>query len=1205
MSDINTELADRLRNEVLVLDGAMGTMIQRWNLEEKDFRGDLILPSDRIVRGANDLLSLSRPDIIRGIHSSYIEAGADIIETNSFNANAISLAEYGAEGLVEEINIAAAGLAREVADRAPRRVYVAGSMGPSNVALSLTASESSKIDFDYMAQSYKSQALSLIRGGVDILLLETIFDTLNAKAAIAGVLEAFELSGIRLPLMLSVTLTETGRTLSGQSIEAFLNSIRHACPLSVGLNCGFGAEGMAPGLEKLQSSPWFVSMHPNAGLPDEMGQYTESPAAMAAVIKEYMEKGWINIVGGCCGTTPEHIREIARIVKESSVSAIRRPAIDEGTTLHLSGLLPVNLSQGDDFLKIGERCNVAGSRKFLKLINGKNYGEALGIAVGQIEKGARALDVNMDDAMLDAPEEMEKFVELLGADSVTSAAPLMIDSSDMEVIRRALKRIQGHPIVNSISLKEGEEKFLVHAREIRRLGASAVVMAFDEKGQAVDLARRKEICSRAYQLLVADGWRGEDIIFDPNILTIATGMPEHDRYALDFLESVEWIKGNLPGAKVSGGVSNLSFSFRGINKLREAMHTVFLHHASLRGMDMAIVNPSTSLDINSVDPGLKEKIEDVIFCRREDAVDRLLGEAAAMREIQEKEKAAKLAVRDSHSGKIAGESSPLSSSPTPSTTLEALIEKGIDTGLSVIIDKALADEGSAMDVVKNRLMAAMQKVGDDFGAGRIFLPQVVRSASVMKKAIGILTPVIERETLVRNLSESHSDDRNKKFVLATVKGDVHDIGKNIVAVILKCSGFDVIDLGVMVETDKIISTLKETRAGFLGLSGLITPSLSEMMEVAERLESEGMTDVVLCVGGATTSDLHTAVRLAPLFSGLTLHTRDAASLPGWVCRLADEKEAPEAKSEIQKVQENLRTEYNERKKMEGARTVTPEEKDIPRNQAFNKAGSSVKAPRVKGVTDLDIKVGDLLPLINWKELLQAWQISPRQSRDRGAEESERLKSDSAGMLRTMIEKDAILKGRVALLPANSKDDDIIIHGEEDIIIPTLRSRALPYMSVADFIAAENDWIGLFVATAAPIIEADYITEWTTGEYTSLLFQSLCDRLVEAATEYLHDFTHRELWQLAGPRGIRPAIGYPSLPDQSLVFIADKILKYDELGISLTSNGALSPSATTTGLILGNPGSRYFDIRDLTEKDLEDYSRRRGLPEERIRQLLAL
>ena len=1195
-------IQDRLHDEVLVLDGAMGTMIQRHGLTEDDFRGTLQLRDDVKYKGCNDLLVLTRPDVISGIHAAYIEAGADIIETNSFNANAISMAEYHLGDRVSEINREAARLARCEADReferSGRRVYVAGSMGPSNVALSIPAVHEGgvEVDFDTMAEAYREQAEGLIEGGADILLLETIFDTLNAKAAIAGVKVAMSRKNREdIPLMISVTLTEQGRTLSGQTVAAFLDSVRHAGAMSIGLNCGFGAEGMAPWLEQLQSEPAFISLHPNAGLPDELGRYTETPATMAAVMAKYLAAGKLNIAGGCCGTTPDHIRAIAAEARKVSPRPV--PAASGADTMHLAGLesCEVNLAT-TGFLKVGERCNVAGSRKFLRLVNEGNLPEALDVATAQIAKGARVLDINMDDAMLDAPLEMERFVTLLGADAATSPLPLMIDSSDMRVIRRALRKIQGRPIVNSISLKEGEEKFLKHAREIQALGAAVVVMAFDEQGQATTLPRRIEICRRAYDLLTGKcGFKGSDIVFDPNVLTIATGVAEHDRYALDFLDAVSWIKKNLPGAKVSGGVSNLSFSFRGHNKLREAMHTVFLHHAIERGMDMAIVNPSTSLDINSVDATLREAAEDLIFCRRQDATDRMLAIAAEMQAEAERRKAASAGLP------------PKKPQPHAIPTIESLVEKGIDAGLTELLDEALASTGSAMAVVKTRLMAAMQRVGDEFGAGRMFLPQVVRSAAVMKRAIEHLTPALEAESSV-----GRENGPGGVFVIATVKGDVHDIGKNIVGVILKCSGYEVIDLGVMVDPAKIVVTVKEHGARFLGLSGLITPSLAEMCVVAEALEREGLTDVVLCVGGATTSDLHTAVKIAPIFSGLTLHTRDAAQLPPLV---ADAERHDEVAAGVRDAQHRLRHEYEGRQRQREAK-----ESDVRDDAAEYQAAVPMPAPATPGLTDLKVKVADAAPLINWKAFLHTWRLSPALAEralaltadgavtpaadndDAALAEACRLIGDARKMIAELEKAGVALDARVVLTKAHRSGDDMVIEAPDggEIVIPTLRRRMAPCMAMADFLAEDNDWVALFAVTARNMLQS---LPLTGDDYHDLLVQSLADRLVEASTEWMHTYEHSHLHALQTPRGIRPAIGYPSMPDQTIVFEADKLLHYSDLGISLTENGALSPSATTTGFIFASPCARYFEVGDVSAAALNEYARKRGMTVERLHEIL--
>lgn len=1212
----------KLNDHVLTLDGAMGTMIQNLKLVEKDFRGERFRYHPCNLKGCNDILVLTSPESVEGIHRAYLEAGADIIETDTFNANAISLAEYSLSEYVDEINENGARIARRIADEygkiTGRKRYVAGSIGPCNISLSMADTTKGEITFDILEQAYYRQAGALIRGGVDIILLETIFDTLNAKAAVSGVRRSMEdarLTGDdEIPLMLSVTLTETGRTLSGQTIEAFVVSMLNAGATTVGLNCGFGAEDMYPYLLRLQRFGYPVSIHPNAGLPDEMGNYTETPEMMAQIICKYLDDGLLNIVGGCCGTTPAHIKAIADRAMSATPRKIPADTLDmREDTLLLSGLELREVSPANGFLKVGERCNVAGSRKFLRLINEENYTEAVEIAAGQIEKGAGVLDINMDDGMLDSEREMKAFVDLLGLDVATAPLPLMIDSSDMNVINSALRRIQGRPVVNSISLKEGEEKFLKNAREIYRLGGAVVVMAFDENGQADTLERKIEICGRAYRLLTEKcGYKGNDIIFDPNILTIATGIPEHDRYALDFLDAIIWIKGNLPGAKVSGGVSNLSFAFRGINRLREAMHTVFLHHAIERGMDMAIVNPSSSIDISTVDPELRELIEDVIFCLRDDATERLLMKASELKMAGETSKMAKKKIEKisatGHNGVETG--------PVSGDILAEMVVKGVSSGLEPLLESALREEGSAMGVIKNRLMAGMNRVGDAFGRGEIFLPQVVRSSGVMKQAVAWLTPYIERE------SGGDTVGSQGKMVLATVKGDVHDIGKNIVAVVMRCAGFEVVDLGVMVDNEKIIEAARRERADFIGVSGLITPSLSEMAALAGLMERTGMHNIPLFVGGATTSDLHTAVRIAPEYSGLTIHTRDAASLPDMATALMDPERRDATAFAVRECQRKIRMEYRERKNsserfltsivtdtngrsgngdMSWKTDVKSEKKDIrPRR---------VKSPDPlkEGIFDYRFTPLELEQLINWKAFIHVWQL-PKEA----VMERERVVEDARKLIRDLSNKGVEISARASILPAWSDGEDIVVRntslpptGVDHIVISTLRRETEPYLSMSDFIApeGENDHIGLFAVTVGREI-GEMIGNEKNSDYESLLLQSLADRLVEAGTERLHTIVHEELWGLKGmDRGIRPAIGYPSLPDQSLVFEADKIIDYSSMGVKLTENGALWPAATTTGLIFISQDARYFEIGDISETALNDYANRRGLPLERIKFLL--
>ncbi len=1193
---------ERLKERILVLDGAMGTMVQRYRLEEPDFRGSRFAASPLPLKGCNDILCITRPDVIGEIHREYINAGADIIETNSFNANAISLAEYGLSNQVREINLAAARVAvaaaKEEKEKSGRTVYVAGSIGPGNVSLSMPADADSdkRITFDRMAEAYAEQAKALIEGGVDVILLETIFDTLNAKAAVAGIKQAFRDTGKELPLMLSVTLTRTGRTLSGQTLDAFVASLMHAGACSIGLNCGFGAEDMKPYLGQLQKYGLPISIHPNAGLPDEMGQYTETPEKMGVVMKEYIDAGLVNIVGGCCGTTPDHIRVIAEAAKKAATRTMPTDSPDkEENTLLLSGLQQKSISPAEGFVKVGERCNVAGSRKFLRLINEHNQSEAFAIAGGQIKKGAAILDLNMGAGILDTQREMERFVSMLTLDPSTADIPLMIDSSRIDVILSALKRIQGRSIVNSISLKEGEEKFLAHAQEIRDLGGTPIVMAFDEQGQATTFERRVEICRRAYRLLTEQaGFKGADIIFDPNILTIATGMPEHDRYALDFLDTIVWIKENLPGAKVSGGVSNLSFAFRGNNPLREAMHTVFLHHAIERGMDMAIINPSTSLDINSIDATVRNAIEDVIFCRREDAAARLLDIASEMKEKAEQAKA--LAAGTSKIAQPTEKKAPKASE----MSLKEMVITGVTNHLEERLAEALAETGSAMSVIKGELMEGMNSVGEAFGEGRMFLPQVVRSAGVMKQAINWLTPYIEAEQQSSDASMESGHGR-QKVVLATVKGDVHDIGKNIVAVVLRCSGFDVIDLGVMVDSEIILRTAKELNASFIGLSGLITPSLSEMVNVATQMEEAGMQDVTLLVGGATTSALHTAVKIAPAFSGLTVHTGDAAALPEIISALSDPERHDGMTESIRKTQEGLVKEYREKNgEKNGEKNAGNQgEKPVVTTPDI-KSDRPQPAAKEYGVFDYTFTPEEVEKEINWKAFRHLWHIPKEETA-----EFERLQQQARDLIKTLTAEGVKISARAVVAHARRQGEDIVLslNGKESVIA-TLRREESPKLSMADFVAEKDDTLTLFAVTIGRQVARMIEEASSEDDFKALLLQSLADRLVEAATEHLHDIVYRDLLGLEIPRrSIRPAFGYPSLPDQSLVLEADKLLDYGALAIEVTENGALFPNATTTGLIFGNPNARYFEIGKISEAALADYARRRHLPIARIQALL--
>ena len=883
---------------ILILDGAMGTMIQQYNLKEEDFRGERFAHIPGQLKGNNDLLCLTRPDVIQDIHRKYLEAGADIIETNTFSSTTVSMADYHVEQYVREINLAAVKLAREVADeytaknpQKPR--FVAGSVGPTNKTCSMSPDVNNPafraLSYDELADAYQQQMEAMLEGGVDAILIETIFDTLNAKAAVYAAEQAIKITGVEVPIMLSVTVSDTGgRTLSGQTLDAFLASVQHANIFSVGLNCSFGARQLKPFLEQLAArAPYYISAYPNAGLPNSLGQYDQSPADMAHEVKEYIHEGLINIIGGCCGTTDAYIAEYPALIEGARPHVpVRKP-----DCLWLSGLELLEVKPEINFVNIGERCNVAGSRKFLRLINEKKYDEALSIARQQVEDGALIIDVNMDDGLLDARQEMTTFLNLIASEPEIARVPVMIDSSKWEVIEAGLKCLQGKSVVNSISLKEGEEKFLEHARIIRQYGAAAVVMAFDEKGQADTAARKIEVCERAYRLLVDKvGFNPQDIIFDPNVLAVATGIEEHNNYAVDFINATGWIRKNLPGAHVSGGVSNLSFSFRGNNYIREAMHAVFLYHAIQQGMDMGIVNPATSVLYTDIPADVLEKIEDVVLNRRPDAAERLIELAEAL--------------------KAGSTDAPLSTSNsqlsvhqawrdgTVQERLQHALIKGIGDFLEEDLAEALPLYEKAVDVIEGPLMDGMNHVGELFGAGKMFLPQVVKTARTMKKAVAILQPIIESE-------KQEGASSAGKVLLATVKGDVHDIGKNIVSVVMACNGYDIVDLGVMVPAETIVQHAIEEKVDMIGLSGLITPSLEEMVHVAMELEKAGL-DIPLLIGGATTSKMHTALKIAPVYHAPVVHLKDASQNAGVAARLLNPKTKEELAIELTKEYEELR-----------------------------------------------------------------------------------------------------------------------------------------------------------------------------------------------------------------------------------------------------------------------------------------------------------
>lgn len=916
-----------VRERILILDGAMGTMIQQYNLTEEDFRGKRFAQIPGQLKGNNDILCLTRPDVIRDIHRKYLAAGADIIETNTFNSTSVSMADYHVQEYVREINFAAVKLAREVADEftvltSDKPRFVAGSIGPTNKTCSMSPDVNNPafraLTYDELAAAYREQMEAMLEAGVDALLIETIFDTLNAKAAIYAAEQAMEAIGVRVPLMLSVTVSDIGgRTLSGQTLEAFLASVQHADIFSVGLNCSFGARQLKPFLEQLAArAPYYISAYPNAGLPNSLGTYDQTPAEMADEIREYIHEGLVNIIGGCCGTTDEYIAAYSSLI----AGAVPRIPASLPDNLWLSGLELLEVKPENNFINVGERCNVAGSRKFLRLINEKKYDEALSIARQQVEDGAQIIDINMDDGLLDAEKEMTTFLNLIASEPEIARVPVMIDSSKWDVIVAGLKCMQGKSIVNSISLKEGEEKFLEHARTIKRYGAAAVVMAFDEQGQADTYERRIEVCERAYCLLVDRvGFNPQDIIFDPNVLAVATGMDEHNNYAVDFIRATGWIRKNLPGAHVSGGVSNLSFSFRGNNYIREAMHAVFLYHAIREGMDMGIVNPATSVLYTDIPADILERIEDVVLNRRSDAAERLIETAERLKAEAE---AAKNSLSNGNS-QLSSLSSQLAwREDTVEERLKYALTKGIGDYLEEDLAEALKVYPKAVDIIEGPLMAGMNHVGDLFGAGKMFLPQVVKTARTMKKAVAVLQPVIESEKQEGAASAG-------KVLLATVKGDVHDIGKNIVSVVMACNGYEIIDLGVMVPAETIVQRAIEEKVNMIGLSGLITPSLDEMVHVAIELEKAGL-DVPLLIGGATTSPLHTALKIAPVYHAPVIHLKDASQNATVAARLMNPNQKEEFVKKLSNKYQQLR-EKNQEKQVE---TVSLEEAKANRLNLF-------------------------------------------------------------------------------------------------------------------------------------------------------------------------------------------------------------------------------------------------------------------------------
>ncbi|MCC8145522.1 MAG: methionine synthase [Bacteroidales bacterium] len=1208
-----TSLEKILQERILILDGAMGTMIQLYNLTEEDYRGAEFTHLPGQMKGNNDMLNITRPDIIQAIHAEYLEAGADIIETNTFNSTSISMADYGMEEYVKQLNLAGAKNAREVAERFTKQNpdkprFVAGSVGPTNKTASISPDVSNpayrNITFDNLYQSFKEQIAALLEGGVDVLLFETVFDTLNLKAALMAAERAMEESGISVPIMVSFTIAgKSGRILSGQTLEAALASIAHADLLSVGLNCSFEASDMKPFVKELgRIAPCYVSAYPNAGLPNNLGQYDETPEIMSMQIQEFVEERLVNVLGGCCGTTPAHIAQYVRIVKGAQP---HRP-VKENLNLILSGLDALEIGPDSNFINIGERCNVAGSRKFLRLIKEKQYEEALHIARKQVEDGAQVLDINVDDGLLDGVSEMTNFLNLIASEPEIASVPIMVDSSDWNILEAGLKVLQGKSIVNSISLKNGEADFLEKAGKIRSYGAAVIAMAFDEKGQADTFERKIEVCERMYYLLIEQvGFKPSDIIFDSNVLAVATGIEEHDSYAWAFIRTVEWIKKHLPGARVSGGISNLSFSFRGNNYLREAMHSVFLYHSIQKGLDMGIVNPSASILYEDIPSDLLVLIEDVILDRYPGAAEKLIEYAQSNGQVSVQKEDKKDEWR---------------SWPLEERLKYALI-KGNAEYLEEDLTEALTVYPRPIDIIDNPLMSGMNTVGVLFGEGKMFLPQVVKTARTMKKAVSILQPAIEA-------GKEEDSAKAGKILIATVKGDVHDIGKNITSVVLACNNYEVIDIGVMVPPEEIIQKAQEYQVDMVALSGLITPSLQEMSFVASEMERAGLT-MPLIIGGATTSELHTALKIDPLYHGAVVHVKDASQA------------VPVANS-LQNA--NLRKEYTRKVKEEYAvlRNETDFQQELvsleyAREHRFEIDHSKYRNPKpnIEGLQVIEyVSLKEVIPYINWAAFLAAWKLPVKyasidstdameDSEKEKAQEALDLMKDARLLLSQWVEEDRKdIKAIIGFFPVETAEESLIIEGNR---IPLLRQQEKrqdnQYKSLIDFIHPEGDYIGLFVVTAG---ENSYSSSCECGcrhsqdDYQKILEHILRDRLVEAATEYIHEKVRKEYWGYASNesftpnellkspyKGIRPASGYPIHPDLSFNFMIDDLLKMERIGVSLTANGALYPTSTTAGLYIAHPEAVYFRIGEIDEEQLAEYARKKGVLQEEVRKWLGI
>jgi 5-methyltetrahydrofolate--homocysteine methyltransferase len=1189
-----------LEERIVVLDGAMGTMLQRYKLSEADFRGERFRGHPSDVKGNSDLLSLTRPDVVRAIHDAYYEAGADIVETNTFTATSIAQAEYGLESLAYEINVAAAKIARESADawtaKDPKRPrFVAGSIGPMNRSLSF----SPKVDdasyrpvtFDQVKDSYAEQVKGLLDGGVDILLPETAFDTLNMKAAIFAIEEVFEQRGVRVPVMLSMTVIDkSGRNLSGQLVDAWYTSIEHAKPLSVGINCSLGGKDIRPYVVELAGmAPEYVSCYPNAGLPNALGGFDETPEITSSLLREMAEAGLVNFVGGCCGTTPDHVRAIVAATK--GLRPRKRPAPPKPKLTRYSGLETLTLRPDSNFTMIGERTNVTGSARFMELVKKGDFQTATQIALEQVKNGANVIDVNMDEGMLDGAAAMTTFLNIIATEPEIARVPVMIDSSKWEVLVAGLKCVQGKSIVNSISLKEGEADFLAKAKTIRRFGAGAVVMAFDEKGQADTTERRVEICTRAYRLLTEKaGWDPSDIVFDPNVLAIATGMEEHADYAKSFIESVRIIKDKCPGVKTSGGISNLSFSFRGNNVVREAMNSAFLFHAIEAGLDMGIVNAGQIVVYEDIEPELRERVEDVLFNRRPDATERLI-------ELAEKVKG---------KGKKKGEDLEWRKGTARERIVHALVH-GIVDFVEADVEEARKELPKPLDVIEGPMMDGMKVVGDLFGAGKMFLPQVVKSARVMKKGVAYLEPFMEAE------KQKSGAKSQGTVLLATVKGDVHDIGKNIVGVVLGCNGYRVVDLGVMVPADKILDAAVAEEADVVGLSGLITPSLDEMVSVAREMKRRKMR-LPLLIGGATTSRQHTAVKIAPEYDEPTFHVLDASRAVGAVGSLVDPEKRAALDAANRAEQARLR-ELHSGKRVRPLVSLAEARANAPR-LSFD----SIAEPPFTGARTVEGDLSKIAKYIDWTFFFTAWELTGRFPQildhpEQGKAARELFDAGKRLLDRIVTEKLLAARGVYGFWPASRQGDDVVLYADaarakELARFPMLRQQqaktesaeAKHHLSLADFVAPA-DWVGAFAVTAGLGVDALAAAfEKDHDDYHAILAKALADRLAEAFAEMLHERVRRAWYapdeKLSSEelieesyRGIRPALGYPACPDHVLKGTLFRLLDAGKAGIELTSSYAMMPAASVSGLYLAHPDARYFNVGKIGRDQVEDYARR--------------